>query len=267
MARLRAHSQVTLRLPIPLQPHRLPIDRKHWITQYNRTTRNAFSTPTTTFLTNLWLESVSQWCPKFDAFIRVRLHLVIATPLWWRCDIALKLNVWVRYCTVTYSVCDCDCDCDIAEGLLCEQFKSDVAAILEWQSQSLYVNGQPVVVWNNHNFGVSECEYFSTRIRNREMWTDPKPSNLCTHWITYYVPWHELTHPCFYTGPADITRPLLVDTRSFKPLLLVKYITLQCESSAWRLQRVHPSLGTSLSNALVSLFRKFERLCGLLSHF
>ena len=44
--------------------------------------------------------------------VRARLHLVTVTWLWWRCDIALKSNVCVRSCTVTYSVCDCDCDCD-----------------------------------------------------------------------------------------------------------------------------------------------------------
>ena len=57
--------------------------------------------------------------------LRSRLHLAIAMTLWYR----------VRSCTVTYSICDCN----MAGRSLCEQFKSDVAAIL--QSQSLYVNG------------------------------------------------------------------------------------------------------------------------------
>ena len=62
------------------------------------------------------------------SFLRARLHLAIATPLQWRCDITPKSNVCVRSYTVTYSICDCDCNYDIAVG---GHFVSDswVAAI------------------------------------------------------------------------------------------------------------------------------------------
>ena len=87
---------------------------------------------------NLWGLSLDVLCFQ----LRAHLHLVIATPLQWCCDIALKSNVCVLSCTVTYSICDCDCN--IAGGSLCEWFKSDIAAILE--SQLLYA-GLPHLSW------------------------------------------------------------------------------------------------------------------------
>ena len=83
------------------------------------------------------LQRTNQLTGRMDTMVRAHLHLAIATPLQWRCDITPKSNVCVQSCTVTYSVCNCD----ITGGLLCERFKSDITVILESQPQSLSVNG------------------------------------------------------------------------------------------------------------------------------
>ena len=93
---------------------------------------------------------------KLTQNLRARLHLAIATPLWWRCNIAPKSNVCIWSCTVTYSICNCDCN--IAGGSLqewhrCNSGVAVAVAVCKWVLMGIYIGVCLSKVWTTpHNF-------------------------------------------------------------------------------------------------------------------